>query len=148
MEDKFKFISCSEDDAISCGAAMFKIQKLKEKIKNLFNKKKLGEDLTNLFKSENLNLNIPAINRQHIGKKGVITGSLDRILYEKWFDEGIPCEILKLRSGGWQKGKVRINLEVSLEFCPDERELEQITEIEEPESPLDDLRRMINDATS
>ncbi|MBD2292634.1 KGK domain protein [Anabaena sphaerica FACHB-251] len=145
MEDNFKFIGCNEDDAISCGSAMFKMQKLKEKINNLFNKSKLGEELTNSFKSENLYLNIPAINRQHIGKKGVITGSLDRILYEKWIDEGIPCEILKLRSEGWQKGKVKINLEISIEFIPDEPEIE---EIKEPESPLDDLRRKLNEATS
>ncbi|MEA5554299.1 KGK domain-containing protein [Anabaena cylindrica UHCC 0172] len=145
MEDNFEFIGCNEDDVISSGSAMFKSQKLKGKIKSLFNKRKLGEELTNSLKNENLYLNIPAINREHIGKKGVITGSLDRILYEKWFDEGIPCEILKLRSGGWKKGKVKINLEISIEFCPDEPEIE---EIKEPESPLDDLRRMINDATS
>jgi len=32
-----------------------------------------------------------------------------------WFSEaGIPCEVLRFSSNGWQKGKVRINLE----FCP------------------------------
>jgi pilus assembly protein FimV len=34
-----------------------------------------------------------------------------------WFsEEGISCEVLRFSSGGWQKGKVRINLE----FCPQE----------------------------
>lgn len=36
-----------------------------------------------------------------------------------WFSaEGIPCEVLRFSSQGWQKGKVRINLE----FCPQEFE--------------------------
>jgi hypothetical protein len=136
MEESFKFVGCSENDAISCGSAMFKTQKLKEKFKTLFSNVKLGEELTNSFKSENLNVSVPYESR------------LKRFMYEKWFDEGIECEILKLRSGGWQKGKVRINLEVSVEFFPDEPEIEETTDIKEPESPLDDLRRMINDATS
>ncbi|MGB7444859.1 MAG: KGK domain-containing protein [Coleofasciculaceae cyanobacterium] len=34
-----------------------------------------------------------------------------------WFsEEGIPCEVLRFTAQGWQKGKVRINLE----FCPQE----------------------------
>ncbi len=34
---------------------------------------------------------------------------------DAWFSqEGIPCEVLRFSAQGWQKGKVRINLE----FCP------------------------------
>ncbi len=44
-----------------------------------------------------------------------------------WFtDDGIECEVLKFGSSGWQRGRVRINLE----FCPDEdgqETTEQIT---------------------
>jgi len=115
-----KFIGCSEDDAISCKNAMFKPGTLKLNIYRLFDTYKLGQELTKLSNNDN---------------------------YEQLFN-GIPCEILKLRSEGWQKGTVRINLEVSIEFCPDEPEIEVIPEIKEPESPLDDLRRMINDTTS
>ena len=66
---------------------------------------------------------------------------------EKWLGEGIDCEVLKFDSNTWQKGKVRVR--VSLEFCPDEPELEQITqsndlEINQTESPLDDIRRMMS----
>jgi hypothetical protein len=50
----------------------------------------------------------------------------------KWINEGLKCEILKLGSNNWKKGKVRIN--ISLEFCPDE------PEISEYESPLDEIR--------
>ncbi len=44
---------------------------------------------------------------------------------EEWFSDGIDCEVLKIGSKGWQKGKVKINLQVSLEFCPDEPEIEE-----------------------
>ena len=38
---------------------------------------------------------------------------------DAWFsDEGIPCEVLRFSSMGWQKGKVRIHLE----FCPQDIE--------------------------
>jgi hypothetical protein len=67
-------------------------------------------------------------------------------LPDKWFNTGIDSEILKLGAKNWQKGKVRIR--VSLEFCPDEPEIEEIVsnqlEVAPPESPLDDLRRMMN----
>jgi hypothetical protein len=52
------------------------------------------------------------------------------------FGNGLNGEVLKIGAKGWQKGKLRIK--VSLEFYPDEPEISQ------PESPLDDLRQMIN----
>lgn len=51
-----------------------------------------------------------------------------------WFHEGQECEILRAGSQGWQKGKLKIN--VTLEFIPDEPEIET--------SPLDDVRQEIN----
>ncbi|MDQ2097929.1 MAG: KGK domain-containing protein [Tychonema bourrellyi B0820] len=56
--------------------------------------------------------------------------------------EGIDCQILKIGSKGWQKGKVQIEVnkniksgetQTSIKFCPDEP-LEQ-------KSPLDDIRQ-------
>lgn len=50
------------------------------------------------------------------------------------FTKGIDCEVLRLGVKGWQKGKVRINLE----FCP--------SKPSEPESPLDDIRQTLKQA--
>lgn len=47
------------------------------------------------------------------------------------FNGETTCEILKAGSQGWQKGKLQIN--VTLEFIPDEPESEA--------SPLDDIRQ-------
>jgi hypothetical protein len=47
-----------------------------------------------------------------------------------WFsEEGIPCEVLRFSAQGWQRGKVRINLE----FCPQDFE-----DIEEDQSASSD----------
>ncbi|MBD2741325.1 KGK domain-containing protein [Coleofasciculus sp. FACHB-1120] len=47
-----------------------------------------------------------------------------------WFsDQGIPCEVLKFGSNGWQKGKVRF----SLEFCPEDPQTQQSSTIEDTE---------------
>lgn len=80
---------------------------------------------------------------------GIINSLSDyeRDLGDKWFDVGLNCETLSPGAKGWQKGTVRIK--VTLEFCPDEPEIEETPpneqpEISEPESPLDDLRQLIN----
>ncbi|AKG24295.1 KGK domain-containing protein [Calothrix sp. 336/3] len=58
-----------------------------------------------------------------------------------WFNEGMECELL-VPGKKWQKGKVRIK--ISLEFAPDELEIE---ETPESESPLEDIRRQISQIT-
>ncbi|MEQ9480752.1 KGK domain-containing protein [Coleofasciculus sp. F4-SAH-05] len=62
-----------------------------------------------------------------------------------WWNEGIQGQVLTHEGKGWQNGKVRL----TLEFCPDEAEIEETSasnepEISQPESPLDDLRQSIN----
>ncbi|MCL1470320.1 hypothetical protein LAY57_06465 [Argonema antarcticum A004/B2] len=61
--------------------------------------------------------------------------------------EGINCKILRMGAKSWQEGKLRIQADIGfdnkagikiefvVEFCPDEPF--------EPESPLDDLRKLI-----
>ncbi|WP_316787444.1 KGK domain-containing protein [Thermoleptolyngbya oregonensis] len=57
-----------------------------------------------------------------------------------WFDQGVECEILKLGSSEWQKGRLKIR--VSIEFCPDEpEESKELSEEGELSFPLDELRR-------
>ncbi|MBD2003172.1 MULTISPECIES: KGK domain-containing protein [Cyanophyceae] len=60
------------------------------------------------------------------------------------FNKGIDCEILRIGAKGWKKGRLRLKLQVSVEFCPDEPDAEETGEISQPDSPLDDLRKIIN----
>lgn len=51
----------------------------------------------------------------------------------QWFsDTGVECELLRVESGGWQKGRLRFKLE----FIPDTTPTSQ----PDSNSPLDDLR--------
>lgn len=71
----------------------------------------------------------------HIGN--IITQKLERKCNAKqWFIDGEECEILKAGSTGWQKGKFKLKINLSLEFIPDEPK--------EAISPLDDVRQEIN----
>jgi hypothetical protein len=74
-------------------------------------------------------------------------GSIRTTWHTVDWTEDVKCKILKINSKGWQDAIFRIK--VSVEFELDEPEIEEEnTEIQEPESPLDDLRRKINEATS
>lgn len=63
-----------------------------------------------------------------------------------WFREGVDCAVLKLGSKNWCKGKLRIS--IAIDFIPDqidtETQTEKITD-EQAESPLDEIRQMMND---
>jgi hypothetical protein len=61
---------------------------------------------------------------------------------QAWFtEEGVPCEILRTKGGGWQKGKLRFRLE----FIPDNPDafLDNPVPKAEP-STLDALRAELN----
>jgi KGK domain len=116
---------CSSSDNV-----MFKVGRLRETIKRAF-RGSVQTVLNEILKSDGLHFNTTGYNSQTRNK------------YEKdWLGDGIDCEILNIGAKGWQKGKIKIR--VSVEFCPDEPEIEEAPQITEQESPLDDFRRMAN----
>jgi hypothetical protein len=136
MEDKFDLHNCGNEDALSFRMAMLKIEKLKETVNRVLPEYGLGETLNKSLKEQNLNIDLPIDTRQQ------------RFLYENRFGEGIDCEILRVGANGWKKGKIKLKLNVTIEFCPDEPKVEETSENNEsetsqPESPLDDLRRQL-----
>ncbi|AFY46505.1 KGK domain protein [Nostoc sp. PCC 7524] len=126
MEENFSLSNCSNDDALSVKDKVFKILQIKEAIKKSFS----GELSNELYKALN-NCGVS------IDPGGYLVGNKFYRCNNQWFNQGIDCEILKPGSQGWQTGKLKIK--VTLEFIPDQ------PNIPEPESPLDDLRRMMNE---
>jgi hypothetical protein len=120
--------NCDEDEVISLNNKLFKLHDLKSALQKIFSQYKLEEEFN---KSLNVDLGIKVI---------VENGRYRRLEVSKqqWLLDGIDCEMLQIEAKGWQKGKIKINLQVSLEFCPNEPEIEKI------ESPLDDLRKIID----
>lgn len=112
-----------DDDVLMFQETMFKVVKFRKAIENAFNSY-LPQHLQSSLANNSIN-----------------------ITTKNCFGDGMNCEVLKINSKGWKKGKVRIR--VSLEFCPDEPDVEEIPvsnqlEINQPESPLDDIRQMMN----
>ncbi|MFN6487045.1 MULTISPECIES: KGK domain-containing protein [unclassified Nostoc] len=126
MQDEFKPIQCSDGDVLDFGDNTYKVGKLKQAIDTSFN-----STLEYRF-------------NQELSSKGIHIKESPNM---NWFQKGKDCEILTLGSPSWKKGKVKIK--ISVEFYIEEEDI-QITnsnnsEITELESPLDDLRRMINE---
>lgn len=123
MEDNLISHNCSENDVISFENETHKVNSFKKKIITV-----LTRLVSNQFVDD-------------LKTKGVKYASINKSESQlefsngEWFNNGKECEILKLGSKGWQKGKVR--LKVIVEFCPDE------PEVSEPESPLDSLRQKL-----
>lgn len=129
MEENFNLSNCSNDDALSVKDKVFKIVQVKQAIKTAFCDQ-LAPELYNALNSSGIS----------IDPGGYLVGNKFYRQANRWFDEGIDCEILQPATKGWQKGKLK--LKVTLEFIPDE------PSIDEPESPLDDLRRIMNEEPS
>jgi len=124
----------SDDEVLAFGSLLCKLGRFKQVINRALaiNFSKIINDE---FKLEGLEVKvIKAIGRDSYGKIKYSWVQPD------WFNADVNCETLKIGAKGWQKGKFRIK--ITLEFCPDE------PEITEPESPLDDLRRKINEGNS
>ena len=123
MDDNIISKNCRDNDVISFNEEAHTVSSLKDKI----------IDVLTGWVAENF--------VDDLKTKGVKYASIDKSESQlefsngDWFHKGKECEILKLGSTGWQKGKVR--LKVIVEFCPDEPELS------EPESPLDSLRQKL-----
>ncbi|MCW6048981.1 hypothetical protein K4039_02530 [Lyngbya sp. CCAP 1446/10] len=136
MKNKVDFHNCGNDDALSFGNAMLKVEKLKETVNIIFPEFGLGQTLNSSLSQQKLDIDV-----------GFNTNKRPNA-YDKWFGEGIDCEILRVGTQGWKKGKIKLKLNVTIEFCPDEPELEETpenneSETSQPESPLDDLRRQL-----
>jgi hypothetical protein len=133
MNNNFTPLTC-DDDVILFEKDTFKISRLKEL---------LATDMNNKLYQKTHNGQYSVINsfsKASIGQESIKVSEIQ-------FHFLKSCQILRIGGKGWQKGKLKIQVsksiindnldKVYLEFCPDEPD--------EPESPLDDIRKMISD---
>lgn len=125
MEDNYYLQDCGDNDVVCFGDTTYKVSKFKEAVNQSFNSS-MGQVLI-----------------RELGYRKV--EFKEHLPYEEWFNTGKDCEILNLGSQKWKKGKVKIK--VSLEFYVEEEESKETENDEtipnQPESPLDDLRKAI-----
>lgn len=135
MNDRFIPLNC-DDDVIFFEKDTFKVSKLKEMLSQEA-KNKLSQAIyyeeTKKFRCYVVGL----LSSLSIGQESI---GLNEIQFHSIKD----CQILRVSGKGWQKGKLKIQISkltnnqaggVSLEFCSDEPD--------EPESPLDDIRKRL-----
>lgn len=53
--------------------------------------------------------------------RGDLKAENKNLNWKKWLNDGLEVEVLKVGALAWQKGKLK--LKVTVEFCPDEPEL-------------------------
>ena len=138
MDDGFKVLQCNDEDVLSFAEHTFKVGNFIERWRKEFQRREAYNEISNL-------------SSMSIGEMRIKSGE---ICWKSPIN-GIDCEVLKLGSTSWQKGKLRfqvgvevfpnerepekkLKVKVSFEFCPD------VPEISQTESPLDDIRRIIN----
>ncbi|BAZ40995.1 hypothetical protein NIES4101_69570 [Calothrix sp. NIES-4101] len=150
MVDKFELLECHDEDVISFENLLSKFCDFKNDISQMLLKK-----MQSFFYQDD-GCNHSIIERfQKLSPTSF--GDCQVSLNLSSNRNGEPCEILRLGSEKWQKGKLRLNafihipiadrqqnkhgnIEFTLEFCPDESQYHHPVS----ESPLDDLRRIIN----
>lgn len=130
LNNNFKLQNCTDEEVFSFNSKLIKAHELRTK-------------LASAFVAGN---QIPSIVQNSLWQDYGLEISSSLI-----FNNGIECEALKLGAKGWQKGRMKIL--VNLEFCPDEPDVKEISEINQSkikqteELNLDDIRRMINQAS-
>ena len=120
---------CNDDDVLELNNQTVKLSKLHSDLKYALNVYANSDVLLALAK----NLKTTPLS--------------DTTIRQLFSADGANANILCIGSQGWKTGKIK--LKITLEFCPDEPEIEEITqssdlEINQAESPLDDIRRMMN----
>lgn len=121
MENNFELQQCSENDVMEFDNETYRVRKIINAMSRVF-KEVLGKQLFESLKNNSINI-YPGY---HEGSKSIV--------YSNYFSDGVDCEILKVGSDSWRKGKFKIN--VSIEFIPDEPETEP--------SELDSVRQEIS----
>ncbi|QLE40721.1 KGK family protein [Nostoc sp. C052] len=138
MNNKFITLDC-DDDVVLLEKDTFKVSRLKELVREQIYSKWERHSASYLYSIQNANTQISEFFKQLSVSQETI--NIDEIKLNLIID----CQLLKISGQGWQKGKLKIKIYISnvttdkyklcFEFCPDESA--------KPESPLDDIRKMI-----
>ncbi len=133
MSENFNLSDLADEDVISIGENVYKVGKIRRVLKDLGDRD-MGQQLSYKLQSLTVKFDDNFLRNGNVWE------------YEKLFEPGIDCEILKLGAKEWKKGKVKIKM--SLEFYLEDDEMDDNSTMSESEmnqskSPLDDLREKL-----
>lgn len=141
MNNEHTWLICNNDDVILFEKDTFKVSRLRDLIKT---------EITNKFNQCIYNQETQAVGISLNSLFSKVSANQDNIQINEIQIHSIKvCQILRIDGKGWQKGNLKIlvnksivdnNLKVYLEFSADKSN--------EPESPLDDIRKIMNTSIS
>ena len=133
MESKISFKNCGDNDVLAFNSNLLKVENISKEVEILLFKTLLGVKLTQLLDTKKILQDF----------SGSWSENKEDEIYTAWFNEGVNCELLQLGAPTWKKGKVKINVNVSLEFLPDESQIVLGSKITETESSLIKNQKLI-----
>ncbi|MEM8638378.1 MAG: KGK domain-containing protein [Cyanobacteria bacterium P01_G01_bin.54] len=92
-----------DDDVIAFGDSIFKVSTFRRAVQGCFGHD-VGYGLMTLLENQGVKID-----------KAMISPDGDKATFGDWFDQGIPCELLKVDATGWHKVKARIKVDIELE---------------------------------
>ncbi len=113
MKSKINFKNCGNNDVLAFNSNLLKVENISKEVEILLFKTLLGVKLTQLLDSQRILQDFSSSWSENQEDE----------IYTAWFNEGVDCELLQLGAQTWKKGKVKINVNISLEFLPDESQI-------------------------
>ncbi|MEB3230430.1 MAG: KGK domain-containing protein [Leptolyngbyaceae bacterium] len=108
----------------------FKVSTLLQILSKLFENRYMEEVIEETFSGQHFNF--PPSYQLKIDDE-------TRIISQKWWQDGLECEVLRLGNESWKRGKVRLKATITLEFVPEEQAQASDNQVED--SPLDKFRQ-------
>lgn len=142
MKNKFKALSCNDDDVLSYNGKLLKFNQFKQQLEH-----ELWQKVNYLLTKENEGCN----SRERIHELiNTSFSSCNISISLSSPEEGNDCEILRLGATSWQKGKIRT--QSSILFVPNEKNSSKVAkiqfnleflpaenEVQQPQIALDDM---------
>jgi hypothetical protein len=112
----------NSEDVISFGSFTIKCKDLQTALSSIYDRRDFFNQFNNDLKAHSVNI---SDNKQ-----------------DQW-GTGVKCEVLRLNDPTWRRGK--LSLSMTLNFTPDDSEKDLESSTKKAESPLDEIRQMLDD---
>jgi hypothetical protein len=112
----------NSEDVISFGSFTIKCKDLQTALSSIYDRRDFFNQFNNDLRTYSVNI---SDNKQ-----------------DQW-GTGVKCEVLRLNDPTWRSGKLKLSM--ILDFTPDDAEKDVNNNAKKAESPLDEIRQMLDD---
>jgi hypothetical protein len=112
----------NSEDVISFGSFTIKCKDLQNALSSIYDRRSFFDQFNNDLRTYSVNI---SDNKR-----------------DEW-GTGVTCEVLRLNDPTWRSGKIKLSM--TLDFIPDDPEKDIEISAQKAESPLDEIRQMLDD---